>query len=349
MQVKDSKAYCSPSCFIKEDILKEKIKKGLAPWAKQQIQEDLSPYKNFTPADIEYFLQHHNSHHNFVRFIIKEGQVTTQKNGIWLYKDRFLNGRNEPYAIIADIIQYVARKGYVKEADFIIGLEDFLTLPEPINIPIITFAKDINIPQEQKFVLMPDWMNLCNSIAAHDKIRSILKKYPWHNKMDKVLWRGGEFDNTGFRKRIVAWSTIHPDIIDAKFVQLKLENESNLAEFYLSPEAHLQYKYLLTMDGSRASWERFVWLLHTNSLIFKQESSHVQWFYKGVLPYQHYMPIKDELDLEKSIAWAMLHPQQAPKIIQNAQAFANQNLDLESMVHYIIELLQAYHKKMQAL
>jgi hypothetical protein len=132
----------------------------------------------------------------------------------------------------------------------------------------------------------------------------------------------------------------YPALIDAKFVDQKRPT-------FVSPEDHLRYKYLISIDGARCAWERFIWHLHSNSLVFKNESAQKQWFYNGILPYVHYIPVKDEQSLLAAIGWAKMHPIEVQSIIQNASTFVEENLSLEDMYHYFMVLIQEYSKKLQ--
>jgi len=58
--------------------------------------------------------------------------------------------------------------------------------------------------------------------------------------------------------------------------------------------AHVKYKYLLDIDGNTCTWPHCYELLLSNSVMFKQESKDIQWFYRGILPYEHYVPISND-------------------------------------------------------
>jgi hypothetical protein len=87
-----------------------------------------------------------------------------------------------------------------------------------------------------------------------------------------------------------------------------------------------------------------VWALHSNSLTFKHNSTHVQWFYKGIKPHEHYVPFSDKQSLLTGIQWAEEHPSNAQAIIKRASAFVEENLNLEDMYHYQIVLINEYSK-----
>ncbi|MBP6104356.1 MAG: hypothetical protein KA508_04795, partial [Gammaproteobacteria bacterium] len=93
------------------------------------------------------------------------------------------------------------------------------------------------------------------------------------------------------------------------------------------------------------TWTRLVWHLQGNSLTFKHLSTQIQWFYKGIKPYIHYIPVKDEKALLAVLDWAEKNPKRAEAMAQQSTDFVENNLTLEDMVHYYIVLLQEYAKK----
>lgn len=115
----------------------------------------------------------------------------------------------------------------------------------------------------------------------------------------------------------------------------------------MSEEKHVQYKYQISIDGARATWERPVWQLQSNALMFKQKSTHHQWFYKGIIPNQHYIEVETLEDIVNGICWAEQNPEQAKQIAHNATVFANHHLQLEDMYLYLVYLLKSYQQKVQ--
>ena len=58
-------------------------------------------------------------------------------------------------------------------------------------------------------------------------------------------------------------------------------------------EDHFKYKYLLSIDGWTAAWGRLPWILNSNSLLVKHNSTKVQWFYGEMIENYHYMSLND--------------------------------------------------------
>ena len=65
---------------------------------------------------------------------------------------------------------------------------------------------------------------------------------------------------------------------------------------------HLKYKYLISMDGASASWQRVPWILLSDSVLLMVESNSRDWFYDNLKPWVHFVPIRSDFsDLFKQL------------------------------------------------
>ena len=228
----------------------------------------------------------------------------------------------------------MAKKKYIQDTEFLLSIGDLALFTVPPAQPVFTYAKDLDSASERDLILFPDWMNLCSSTMMREEMRNAQGLYLWQDKKDQLFWRGGRNDSTGFRKKLVNYSHDHPNLVDAKFV------EANQAKF-VEPVDHLPYKYLVSIDGNRCSWERLVWHLHSDSLVFKHQSNQIQWFYKGISAYRDYIPLLNEEQISDQIAWAENHPKEVQSIIKHANNFVKAiGFDLSSFEENLIFLQQ---------
>lgn len=335
-----SSGVTKPARYINETILKEKIAQGLPQWAADQIQKDLSKFESINKEQLmQFFDTHKNTKPGawLVLVQIKNGKVKLIGPESYGHTKVIIN--RDAREIYSDVLQFLANNNYIPDSDFLLWTSDFSVIPGKNLIPAFTFAKDMSIPIEKDLILVPDWMNMRSNYHLRAEIKAAIQKFLWPDKLPMVVWRGGGTDSTGFRKKVVTFSKQYPNLVDAEFAYRDWEK-------FLSPSDQLRYKYLLTIDGSRCAWERFLWQLHSNSVVLKHDSVQIQWFYNALQPFVHYIPVKDEEDILKKISWLEEHPQESYQIIQNASNFANNNLSLEDMCLYIITLLQEYNKKM---
>ncbi len=318
-----------PSSFVDQTILQQKIAAGLPAWAKAQISADLSKFSNIIPKDLDkYFMSENSDRNKLVRFKITNGKLDAivQDPSILKLKS---------FQVMQNVFEFLAKNHYVPDTDFILCLQDYLVVSGSVPLPIFTFAKDVTVPVEKDLILVPDWMNLRSVAELKPRIQYANYLFPWDKKEPYVFWRGSLADSSGFRHKLVSLTKTHPAVINAQFSQ------NNPAE-YVSEDQHVQYRYQITIDGSRGTWERLVWQLRSNCLVFKHHSNHVQWFYKGISPNVHYISVQDEVSLLKSIAWSEQHPKETQQIITQAMTFSDNNLTIEDMFHYWIGVLSAY-------
>ncbi len=183
--------------------------------------------------------------------------------------------------------------------------------------------------------------------------------HPWREKEDKAFWRGSTaggfltaatWDHIA-RSQLVLLSLKYPGDLDARFNHVtqcsidvpKILKNRGMISGTVSRGDHLTYKYLIDVDGNSCAFERCFWLLLSNSLVIKQQSPNIQWYYGALEPYKHYLPINQDLsDLKEKIEWARQHDAEAQKIASQASQFVEENLSNEDILVYFYHLLKAY-------
>lgn len=353
-----------PSLLINKKRLQEKFAKGLPDWAKTQIAEDLSKYrasendgknnignKNNIDRKNNMDVENNTDEKNNKNIKIKTTTLESYINkppfqGLFYFKVRqgkvlvkHQKGLEvlPAFPIIYDMVSFLAKEGYLPDTEFLLGLSDYFKTTIKPTIPIFVFAKDLSNNFEKDLILIPDWMNIKN-FTLQGRIKKANHKYPWEKKKSMLFWRGGSISSTGFRQKLVSLSEKYPDLIDAKIVDKQTVK-------FVAPEEHLAYRYLISVDGVRCSWVRLVWHLASNSLVYKHQSQQVQWFYKGLQPFIHYIPVENEETLLKQIAWAEQNSEKAKAIADSGARFVEENLSLEDMYVYFATLIKEYHKQ----
>jgi hypothetical protein len=113
------------------------------------------------------------------------------------------------------------------------------------------------------------------------------------------------------RLDLVRLSKKHPDILDANLTRMfffrELESEFKPFAKVIPMPKFFDYKYQISIDGTVASY-RLPYLLSGDGLVFKQDSSYYEHYYRNLVPNKHYIPIKQDLsDLLEKIQWAKDH------------------------------------------
>ncbi|MBS3905134.1 MAG: hypothetical protein KGZ39_07400 [Simkania sp.] len=231
--------------------------------------------------------------------------------------------------------------------------------------PIFTYARKENCPY---LVSIPDRFTIAEWWRLAEAILEANSRYPWSRKKKSAFWRGqpSDFARLGMwptpyeevarryaempRYKICLLSNQYPGLVDAGFNQPGFSATSEVIEFIkpfnkdgCSPGQHLQWAYLPTLDGFTSTYPGFLWRLLSNSVAFKQESEESQWFYDALIPYEHYVPIKNNMeDLIEKILWAQQHEEECKRIAANASALVRQHLMIEDIYLYFFRVLQEY-------
>lgn len=82
---------------------------------------------------------------------------------------------------------------------------------------------------------------------------------------------------------------------------------------------HLEYKYLISVDGNTAAWQRVPWILQSGSVLLFVETDVEEWFYHDLKPWEHYVPIKKDFsDLMEKVEWLRQNDEEAKRIVNRA-------------------------------
>lgn len=220
-------------------------------------------------------------------------------------------------------------------------------------------------------------MGWTRNLAA--RIAKASAMHPWKDKVRRLFWRGSDTGcivpgscmpvpkSTGGqevicrcqswtqhswllfpRSKLVLSSILLPDQVDAKFTKdvvhedlTKTFDDTSLkVNEIVAPEEHVQFKYLMYVDGSSFS-DRLYWLLLTGSLVFRAASQINVWLDSGLHPWEHYIPVKEGLtDLNVQVEWARSADDHAASISMGANRFASEHLSLDASLFYLQLVLQ---------
>lgn len=279
----------------------------------------------------------------------------------------------------------ILKKYKVNDVDFIIYGRDeidpkIVNNKELYKIPSFMLSKNMDAEYEKDKFLLPDtflmrqyWSYLTKRILKANE------KFSWQSKKNKIFWRGA---TTGWdrtkpyihknyniknmenipRLNLVFFSKLYPDLIDAKFVfynqitpnkdgsALKklldiILNKKYKFSYFTNEEEHLIYKYLISLDGNTCAWSRVPWIMLSNSVLIKQETDNIEWFYPALKPYVHYVPVdKRLLKLFSTLDWMKDNDDKLVEISKNAQQFVQNNLMPEDIEKQAVIILNEYSK-----
>ncbi|MDN3504949.1 MAG: glycosyl transferase family 90 [Rhabdochlamydiaceae bacterium] len=338
---------------VSEADLSRLLKKAPPPWMQSRIEKDLAKY-HVTPITRKKLdsVYHKYCHNKIARFQIRSQKLTYQttcKEHV-----RFKSVKHG----LKQLCQIYPKLN----VDFIVSFEDDM---KNVQEPIFVFAKN---KHNHNLILFPDFTCYAKetttyawSYSLRPKIIKASNSIPWSRKKELGFWRGG---TTGMdltdknwessnRCKVCTISRFHPKIIDAKFTSFTQIPASKRKNFYshynispfVTPEEHLQYKYLISLDGNTCTYPGLQWRLQSNSLVFKPKSNEIQWYYEGLVPNYHYLALESDCsNLISKLNWARQHDNLAHKIARQSTQFANENLNQLAIYHYLALLLREYER-----
>ena len=322
----------------------------LPPFLVEQIEEDLAKIDSIS-LDSAWKLLKENPH--YVRYKSIGGR---------LYSSSKMSRNHPRYIVITQGLEAV----HSKDFDLIVCLKDCLDSNEH-PAPIFTFSTKKG---KKNLILMPD----CEALNRTDRnyltsmITKSSKKISWEEKEEKAFWRGSptgkkltlqQIESNEWkiapRFQLVLQSESRPDLIDAAFIPPTvgsyMEMYDHLAKRFhfgspIHPKEHLTRKYLLDLDGNACCYSRTFWILLSNSLLVKQVTPNIQWYYRGLKAHKHYIQINEDLsNLQETIEWCRLHDEECRQIAINGTEFSLKTLQYEMNLTYLDTLLKGYAQK----
>jgi hypothetical protein len=297
----------------------------------------------------------------------------------------YASGVDETHPHFRSLIRYFKRlllKYRVNDVDFMVHTLDELKktddtdffVNKSLNIPSFLMSKDLDCPYESKKLLLPDAFMLWNTYAdLLERIEQANIKEAWSKKIEKIYWRGSATGNASLpytlenfaklpRLSLIMLSKLYPKQIDAKFIYYGdeafekdkgsvLKSTLDLLDASIgkvTEEDHLKYKYLISIDGNTCAWVRVPWIMYSNSVLIKQETNKIEWFYPALKPYVHYVPVNERLtDVFQQYEWMKTHDPELITISHNAHNFIKNNLMPEDIEVQMVLILNNYSKIQQ--
>lgn len=110
----------------------------------------------------------------------------------------------------------------------------------------------------------------------------------------------------------------------------------------MSWEDQLAYRYLISMDGNGATCSRIVNALRSGGVLLKSLSPNQLYYFDGLRPFEHYIPIDNLNEAEQAIADLEAGRLHAATIIAAANRFFEVHLTRSAVEHYTRRLLERY-------
>jgi hypothetical protein len=195
------------------------------------------------------------------------------------------------------------------------------------------FGDVIHVPPEPTFVKSrPIDGDIANSVLMKlDSPRHfcfVTDDRPFGSKRPLLVWRGRLHLKSRKERRLDFLRQFH----GAPFCDIGHVNGGDVHPEYrrspLSIGDQLAYKYILSLEGNDVA-TNLKWIMSSNSLCLTPRPRYETWFMEGrLVPDHHYVLIADDFrDVEEKIMHYERHPEEALRIIHNANAYVQQFLD----------------------
>jgi hypothetical protein len=112
----------------------------------------------------------------------------------------------------------------------------------------------------------------------------------------------------------------------------------------LTWQQQFRHRFIISMDGNGATCSRVAIALRSNSVLMKYQSDKVLFYFGGLQPWLHYIPITSDQTLERIIALESLMTEPFRHIAQNGRAFAEMYLNEDAIHRYTADLLLLYQR-----
>jgi hypothetical protein len=106
----------------------------------------------------------------------------------------------------------------------------------------------------------------------------------------------------------------------------------------MTQEEQYGYRHIMVIDGNTACWDRLPWVLASQCVCWKEESTHECWYYEFLKPWVHYVPFTRET-LEDT--WRIVKNDIAlqERVVRAANAFVEDFLRRDRHVLYMQTLM----------
>ena len=104
----------------------------------------------------------------------------------------------------------------------------------------------------------------------------------------------------------------------------------------------MRYRHLISIDGNGATCSRVAIALHGHSTLLKYESDYELFYFKGLEPWVHFVPITRDADVETVVADGTRDPARYARLAREGRRFFRAHLSRRACRRYVAALLRGY-------
>jgi hypothetical protein len=110
----------------------------------------------------------------------------------------------------------------------------------------------------------------------------------------------------------------------------------------LSWDEQFSSRMIISMDGNGATCSRVAVALHSNSVLLKYHSDEVLYYFGGLQPWVHYVPVVNDSDIDQIVEMETRDADMFARIAENGRSFAQSFLTANALRSYTAMLLLRY-------
>ena len=223
------------------------------------------------------------------------------------------------------------------------------------TVPIFSFQK----PRGSRNILLPDVDFFANVVGSLPNWLNV-DRHRWSGKQHRAIFAGstsgGRITTESLRDAPIPRLRSATAFRDRPEVVFQLPGlvgcASPEAEAALRAMGHgrapiswatqLKYRFIISIDGNGATCSRLPIVLRSHSVLLKYDSPHELYYFRGLKPWVHYVPIADDADVLAVIEDARHQPARYRAIAKAGRDFRRRYLT-QWMVDYYLENLVSHY------
>jgi hypothetical protein len=326
--------------------METEIDRNIRAWAMSEIM----PWRMRGLADnaIPQAAQQLNATKTAFIYVVRDGSVSVEAKRSEL---ALASAERRSQMYLSFFQQVLHDYPSIPDTTFILDVDD-MPLPRP-TVPILQFQK----PDRSFSILVPDidfigW--------NHYPQPAIVDTIAYDSKSVSAIFVGGTSGQTNTvetvlnpvaqRLRSAKYFRRHSDVYFYLTTLSRCKNaeaEQALRDLgFGGPPIEwgeqFEHKFIISVDGNGATCSRIVIALRSNSVLLKYDSPHHLYYFRGLLPWRHYIPITADSDIENIVIMERKCPRAFVSIAEEGRHFAETYLTRERVLQYAAEVLTNY-------
>lgn len=168
-------------------------------------------------------------------------------------------------------------------------------------------------------------------------------KVEYNDRKEVIMWRGA---GHGIDKKHIFFDLIRNETYytttatattnKERFCWLNASNIDEYPDTRLERSIMAEYKYQLDISGDIVpAWGGMRWKMCTGNVVFRVNTTLMDWWYSALVPYKHYVPVDSDLsNLYQQYQWVQQHRYEAYNIMKAGQELCKQTSTEEAITKY---------------